>query len=346
MSAMERNRGKYRAAVIGLGKIGLGFDVPPQPLAQSHVGAIVRCPDIELVAGVGVRQEQGDQLATLAPEAKFYLSLDEMLGGHELDIVCICTPSHVRYEVVEKVLRGSAVKLIFLEKPVATSLPEAERIIELAAQYDCQVIVNLSRRWNDSIRGIRDAVEEQRYGKLRNVHLRYTRGIYNYGSHMFDLVRFTTGSMTQVQTLRQVPTTGDAREDWCYSFLFTLDRDGASGYAEAFDDRDYVIFEMELYFERGKIELLLGGDEIRYHEAIPHPMIPGFSLLTFAYAEDRLLAKSSNMQNAFFHLTDVLQGGATPVSTLADGVYPMHVAEALLESHRGGGAVVAVKSGQ
>ncbi|MBO9605659.1 MAG: Gfo/Idh/MocA family oxidoreductase [Paenibacillaceae bacterium] len=344
--ATNQRTALYRAAVIGLGKIGIGFDVPPQQYAQSHVGAIVRSPDIELVAGVGTRPEQGEQLATLAPEARFYLSLDEMLQSHELDIVCICTSSHVRYEIVEKVLANSKVKLIFLEKPVATSLPEAEKIVALAAQYDCRVIVNLSRRWSDGVRRIRQAVQEGRYGKLRYVHLRYTRGIYNYGSHMFDLVRFTAGSMEQVQVLRQVPTSGDERGDWCYSFTFSLDRDSAAGYAEAFDDHDYVMFEMELYFEKGKIELLLGGDEIRYYEATPHPMIPGYDLLTFAHAETGLLTQASVMQQAIYHLADVLRHGTTPASTLADGTYPMYVAEALLESHRCGGAVVAVRSGQ
>lgn len=335
----------YRAAVIGLGNIGLQFDLPPKAMAQSHVLAFMREPGIELVAAVGTRQEHGDNLASVAPEARFYTDLTAMLREQELDIVSICTPSHIRYSVVETVLTQSAARLIFLEKPVATSIAEAERIAALVERHDRTLLVNLSRRFSDSIVRMRAAVRSGRYGKLRNVHLRYTRGVYNYGSHIFDLVRYVAGTIDTVQVLLQVPTSVDAREDWTYTFAFALEG-GATGYAEAFDDRDYVIFEMDLYMEKGKIELLQTGDEIRYYAAEEHPMIAGFDRLALERKEEQLLARTSNLQNAAAHLVDVLRGGATPVSTIADGIYPLYVAEALIASHGSGGAAVRVRGGK
>ncbi|WP_158560235.1 Gfo/Idh/MocA family protein [Paenibacillus contaminans] len=333
----------YQAAIIGLGNIGLQFDIPRKAMPQSHALAYMLNPDIELAAGVGVRQEQGDKLAQIAPNAKFYTALPAMLQNHKLDIVSICTPSHVRSEVLKAVLENSEAKVIFLEKPVAVSLREAEQIAAMLDRHrNRTVLVNLSRRWSEGAAQIREAVRSGRYGKLKKVHLRYTRGIYNYGSHLFDLVRFTAGAMEQVRVLEQVPTNLDDREDWTYSFTFRM-QGGATGYAEAFDDRDFLIFEMDLYLEHGKIEMLNTGDEIRFYTTERHAMLNGFRNLVMEKAETGLLSKSSNIQNAAAHIVEVLRDGAAPISSIEDGIYPMVVAEALLKSRRNGGAEVNVR---
>lgn len=335
----------YNAAVIGLGNIGLQFDIPRKALPYSHTLAYHLNPAIDLVAAAGVRQEQGDRLAQVAPEARFYRNLTEMLGNHRLDIVSICTPPHVRIELLRTVLERSDARLIFLEKPVAATIEEAEAIASLAQRHNRTVVVNLSRRWSTGAARIREALHCGRYGKLKKIHLRYTRGILNTGSHLFDLVRFTAGSIDQVRVLQQVPTSLDERGDWTYSFTFTLDSGAVTGYAEAFDDRDYVLFEMDLYLERGKIELLKGGDEIRFHGIEEHAVQKGLNNLVLEEADSALLNRSSNMANAVAHLVDVLDRGTKPISTLEDGIYPMYAAEALIRSSRNNGSVEKITFG-
>ncbi|NHN32762.1 Gfo/Idh/MocA family protein [Paenibacillus agricola] len=344
MDITSKAEAPVQAAVIGLGNIGLLYDIPLKAQPQSHSLAYHLHPKIDLVAAVGVRQEQGDTLALVAPRTEFYLDLVAMLRNHRLDIISICTPSDVRFDLLKTVLENSSARVIFLEKPVATSIHEAEKIAALAQSYNRTLLVNLSRRWSDGVVQIREAVRTEQYGKLKKIHLRYTRGIFNYGSHLFDLVRFVSGSIDQVRVIEQVPTNLDAREDWTYSFLFSLASGGIAGYAEAFDDRDFLIFEMDLYFEQGKIEMLNSGDKIRYYATEAHPMLAGIKSLVLEHQEDNLLHQSSNIQNAVDHLVDVLTKGAKPISTLEDGIYPLYVAEALMKSHRNNGSVEKVRN--
>lgn len=332
---------KYRAAVIGLGFIGLKADIPRKHLPQSHTLAYRMNPDIELTAAVGVRQEQGDQLNLVAPETKYYMDLEAMLDEQPLDVISICTPEHVRFELLQTVMSRSAAPILFLEKPVATSLQEAEKIAALVRSHQRTVVVNLSRRWSDGVRQIRQAVQSEEFGKLTNIHLRYTRGLYNNGSHLFDLVRFVAGEIDRVQVVRQVSTNMDQKGDWTFSFLFSLEN-GVHGYAEAFDDRNYLMFEMDLFFDKGKIELLRTGDEIRFYAAAGHASIQGRHL-TLKREEQSLLARSSNIQKAVEHIVDILRTGAEPVCTLEDGIYPLYVADALIRSHRDHGSVQPVR---
>ncbi|NOU96167.1 hypothetical protein GC093_23495 [Paenibacillus sp. LMG 31456] len=336
----------YRAAVIGLGSIGLLFDIPRKATPQSHSLAYHLNKDIEYVAAAGVRQEQGDSLALIAPEAKFYTDLSAMLKESNLDLISICTPSDVRLELLKTVFEQSAAKLIFLEKPVATSLEEAEGIAVLAEKHNRTVVVNLSRRWSEGAALMRQAVKSGRFGKLKKIHLRYTRGIYNYGSHLFDLVRFVAAKMDTVQVLQRVPTNLDDREDWTYSFTFTAENGSVAGYAEGFDDRDFLMFEMDLYLEKGKIEMLKSGDEIRFYATEQHPLLTNVRQLVLEQTEQGLHGRSSSIVNAADHLVQILRAGVKPVCTLEDGIYPLYVADALNRSYLNNGSVERVSVNQ
>ncbi|WP_167859381.1 Gfo/Idh/MocA family protein [Paenibacillus cymbidii] len=329
----------YSAAVIGLGKIGLLFDLDgkrKQPL--SHTVAYLRDPHVELTAAVGVRTEQRDNLHKVAPDVAFYLDPGEMMSRHKLDIVSICTPAHVRYDLIEQVLEQAKPRVIFCEKPVATSIGEAEHIVSLLQRHNTLLLPNLSRRYNKMLARLRAAVREELYGRLLTIHLRYTRGIYNSGSHLFDLVRYFTGGITSVQVLREQATALNAEVDPTYAFLFAAGVDGnVSGYAEAFDDRNYSIFEIDLYMERGKIEMANAGNEVRYYRAGDVPNMPQFYNLIHERTETGVDGEPSNIQNAVAHIVDILDRGTEPVCTVEDGNFPTYVADALLRSRRNGG---------
>ncbi|MDF2659573.1 MAG: gfo/Idh/MocA family oxidoreductase [Paenibacillus sp.] len=331
----------YRAAVIGLGYIGLRADIPRKVMTLSHTLAYQMNPAIDLVAAVGKTREQGEQLALVAPRTSYFTDLRAMLSRHQLDMISICTPEHVRFELLQTVLEHSSVPLLFLEKPVATSVEEAEKIADLIKRHKRTVVVNLSRRWSEGANQIRQAVQSEEFGKLKKIHLRYTRGIYNYGSHLFDLVRFVVGSIDQVQVVHQVATNRDAKKDWTYSFLFTLAGGGITGYAEAFDDRDILMFEMDLFFEKGKIEMLRTGDEIRFYSTGKNAVIQGNHWL-LQRTEGDLLSRSSLIEKAVDHLVHILRDGTEPLSSLEDGIYPLYVAEALLQSHKNYGSLETV----
>lgn len=335
-----------QAAVIGLGRIGLMYDTEAvEGRPGSHAYAYHLHPDINLVAGVGVRPAQGEALAQLAPEAAFYLSLDQMLANHKLDIVSICTPSYVRYELIETVLRESQPRILFCEKPIAKSVEEARRIQSLMAAYpDCKLIPNLSRRWNAGIAKIRDKIIQRTYGKLIKLHLRYTRGVFNSGSHLFDLVRHFAGLIDEVCVLQRIPSRMDVEEDWTFTFTFSAGEGEVSGYAEAFNDEDDLyIFEMDLFFERGKVELLEFGDRIRYYGVREHPLMKGMRILDLEEEESGVLRKSNNMSNAVDHIVRVALQGDDPICNIEDGIYPLLVAESLLGSYDSNGGKLLVK---
>jgi predicted dehydrogenase len=261
-----------------------------------------------------------------------------MLAQHSPDVISICTPQHVRYELIRTIFEHASPKLLFIEKPVATSIEEALKIGALAARHHCSILVNHSRRWSEGAERIRQKIRANEYGRLTSIHLRYSRGIYNSGSHLFDLVRFMAGAISEVKVVEQVPTCLDDKQDWSYSFLFKMKDQWAGGYAQAFDDRNYNIFELELYFEKGKIEYLHAGDEIRFYSVREHPVQKGLNMLKQDEVLEGLAGKASSIALAVEHVKNIVESAAAPICTLEDGIYPLCVANALIESHRRSGS--------
>lgn len=328
----------YKSAIIGLGRIGLMYDLDPKRATpSSHTLAYQLHPQIELVAATDSRTQQAKFLQKIAPRAEFYQDMCDLLRSHNVDIVSICTPPNHHRTAIEAIIHLSSPQLIFCEKPVASHFDEVLQLNSLIKNKPVIFLPNLSRRWNNGMRRVRDWTVREAYGALQKVHARYTRGIYNTGSHLFDLIRWFAGSIEQVQVVEKVPTSSDQEGEPSYTFVFITEHKKVSGFVEAFNDEQYYLFEMDLYFERGKIDIRLSGDSVSYYGIDEHPLFSGFKSLKLQKEEHNLLAESS-LQQAMDHIVRVLDGLEQPACTFEDGIYPLLVANALVRSYQNNGS--------
>lgn len=330
----------YKAAIVGLGQIGLMYDFDPKRISpSSHTAAYQLHPELQLVAAHDVRIQQQTFLKKLAPGTLFYQEIIPMLQTEEIDVISICTPPDQHLQNIKEVLQYSSPRVIFCEKPVVSSMEEIEQLKQLLRKKGTLLIPNLSRRWSRGAQSIVNGIKK--FGRLEKIHMRYTRGIYNTGSHLFDLVRLFAGAIKEVRVCNQVPTSADNEGDPSFSFYFITEYQ-SHGFAEAFNDRNYYMFEMDLYFEAGKIEMRLSGDEIKIFQTGPHPLFSGFSHFDLVSEEKGLLAES-HLKNAIEHIVEVLKGETSPICGLTDGVHPLYVAQALIRSHQNRGSIEQVE---
>ena len=118
---------ELRVAIVGSGK-----------MAANHARAVAACSVPARV--VAVADPSPVALATMrevAPDAKQFASLTELLAGGDVDVVHICTPpaSHVSL-AIEALEAGHHV---YVEKPFAESAKDAERILGIANERGLKV---------------------------------------------------------------------------------------------------------------------------------------------------------------------------------------------------------------
>src|SRR5207302_8919720 len=95
------------------------------------------------------------------------VDVDALLGDGAVDAVAVCTPPATRADLAVAAL--DAGKHLFLEKPLAPSLEEADRILERAAGSPLRVLVGLNFRRHRLVHRARRLVREGRLGRIQAV---------------------------------------------------------------------------------------------------------------------------------------------------------------------------------
>lgn len=125
--SLDAARSKTRGAaqsVLRVGVLGAGR------MARHHVQTILKSSGVALVAVADPSATARESIGALAPSARLFESLDQMLRDEALDIVHIVTPPDTHHAAALAALEAGC--HIYVEKPFASSVKEATQVLELA----------------------------------------------------------------------------------------------------------------------------------------------------------------------------------------------------------------------
>ena len=131
--------------------------------AGFHAEALETMKDAAL-AGVADRDHGRAVAFAEKYGAKSYSSLEAMLKSEEIDVVCICTPSGFHADQAIEVLKSG--KHVVLEKPMALTVEDADRIIEAAESSDRLLSVVFQNRFIPDVQKAKEIVDSGALGKL------------------------------------------------------------------------------------------------------------------------------------------------------------------------------------
>ena len=118
---------RLRVAVVGAG------------IGTHHVYAYQGLPDqFDVVAVCDIDQDKARDMAEKCNVPRVFFDLDELCRVDELDVIDVCTPSHLHYPHTLQVLEAG--KHVICEKPVAGSLKEADELIATEAKSDKRIM--------------------------------------------------------------------------------------------------------------------------------------------------------------------------------------------------------------
>lgn len=104
-----------------------------------------------------------------------YTDYREMLEKEKPELVAICTESGKHAAIALDCIEAGC--NVIIEKPIALSIKDAEKIIRRGHEKGVKVSANHQNRFNKSIQKIRDAVEKERFGRMfyGTAHIRWCR---------------------------------------------------------------------------------------------------------------------------------------------------------------------------
>lgn len=150
---------KIKVGIIGAGIMG-----------ELHARTYLNNPAVELVAFCDINYDRAQEVAAKFHVENSYDSYDAMLVNAGLDIVSVCTPDFAHAAPV--IAAANARIHVLVEKPLATSVNDAEEIIEAAERNQVKVMAQFSHRWVPAYRQAKDLISRPEAGAAI---LAYTR---------------------------------------------------------------------------------------------------------------------------------------------------------------------------
>jgi predicted dehydrogenase len=295
--------------IVGCGNIAGGFDKGRKMMdfPYTHAGAYIRDNRFKMTACIEPEEARRIQFMKEWNIQLGFSSIDEMLNlNYQFDVISICSPTTYHAHDIEFALQLSP-KLIFCEKPVTTSLHDAERLVQACKTANVRIAVNHTRRWDPAISHLQADILSGRRGELRSILGIYNKGILNNGSHMLDLLHFLIGPLSIINVGKPV-----------YDYLpndptipvWLENEQGIPIHLACAHAEDYAFFEVQLIFSLGVLTMEEGGlywrerrakesaifkgyqkvdDGVRYAGEYPQAMINAIDNIYRAIARDDVL---------------------------------------------------------
>ena len=375
-STIELNAQKYRLGIIGLGPVAIrklpSEDLPAviQAAMQasekpefvpfgdhvmvSHTWAIGHVPEIEIVAGCDLdparverfRENWGERW----PNARLYSDYREMLAGEELDIVTVTTPEHLHAEPTVAAAE-SGVRAIFCEKPLSTSVADADRMIAACEANKVILSVDYTRRWSPAFHKVRDAIRSGAIGELSFMSASFggvQAWLFRSGSHLLDAMVFFTGA----DPVKVSAHLEDGYDDWdVYRGTGggnATERDpGATGYV-VFGNGVRAFFsclkntpdssrDVTITGTKGTIAFKFDGEsaELQFDD-------PAYAYNTIRTTLTPDVHRSRGIEAAYREIVDNIANGTESTSPARDARKSVRIMAGFLRSHQEGGRLVEV----
>lgn len=196
-----------RFGVIGVGGWG-----------ERHVMTYCQHAAAELVAVCDTDEQRVNAIGDKYGVAQRFTDYKELLARGDVDAVSIVTPDFAHTEMALEAIRQS--KHVLIEKPLATSIEECEKIGDALRRAGTKFMVDFHNRWNPGVVKIKNRIDRGEMGEPRMIFYRLSdnisvptemlswagRSTVNWflGSHCLDTMRWLLSDEAQkVYTVRR-----------------------------------------------------------------------------------------------------------------------------------------------
>ena len=145
---------------IKLGIIGTGLAAK-----ILHLPALQRLHDnFEIIAVCNHTEKKAKEFSELAGGVKYYLDYKDLLKDKDVEAVDISLPINLNYRITIESLKAG--KHVFLEKPLAGSMAEAKKMLELKSKYRHVMLLAENFRYRKVYNSVNDLLKIKSIGKV------------------------------------------------------------------------------------------------------------------------------------------------------------------------------------
>ncbi len=344
---LRRGKGNLRIGLVGVGRFG-----------RLHLAVLRQVAGCEVAAVADIDGELARRVGKAFGVERAYEDACSMIADGELDAVDIVSDEATHGPLAIEALRRGL--HVFVEKPLATSLAEALKVRDTAAESGRVVMVGNISRFAQPYIALKRAASDGRLGPLAMIHAsrhfsrrwfehfgKRVHPVYESGVHDIDLILWFAAARCASVYAVEKNVSGYAYPD---AFAATLTFEDGSiatlssawmvpdrapeNLVETLELGGTIDASIELIGEKGmaKFRLADSGPAVWTDRGVQHP-----ELSLWPTGHDRI---GGAIAAELEHFVDRARTGKeSPVAPLADSVEALRIAEAVVESAKKGTAI-------
>lgn len=318
--------------MLKVGVLGAGH------LGKIHLRLLNQSEKFELVGFYDENAEYAEKIAAEFGYTRFD-TIAKLI--HAVDVVDIVTPTLSHYKCARVAIKSG--KHVFIEKPIATTVEEAEEIIALAKEYKVKGQVGHVERFNPAFTVVRDKIQSPMFIETHRLAEFNPRGtdvpvVLDLMIHDIDAILSVVQSKVKsvhasgVSVLSQSPDIANARiefENGCVANI-------TSSRISMKNMRKSRFFQKDAYISVDYLDKVC--EVVKMKDA---PEIPGdFDMILQnaegerkqIYFDNPEVSPNNAILDELETFADAITTNTTPIVTLEDGTEALRVAYMIIDS--------------
>lgn len=204
-----------RVALVGYGYWGRNI---ARNLVASRTTTLVAVVDSD---------EQARAAATTAiPAVRTHERFDEILGRDDIEAVVLATPASLHAELAMRAIESGL--HVFVEKPLATTVDDAELMIKMADRHQRTLMVGHTFLYSPPVRRLRQYIDDGELGSVKYLYSqrlslgkirRDCNALWNFGPHDISIMLYLLDDLPVEVSARSFSFIGKDVDDVCFASM-------------------------------------------------------------------------------------------------------------------------------
>ncbi len=189
--------------MIRVAQIGIGYWGP------NLLRNAVSNPQCNVVAASDFSSERQNYVKSLYPSIHVTDSADEIFRNPDIDAIIIATPVHTHFPLAIQALEAG--KHVLVEKPMATSVQEIDKIQEAAQKRNLVAMAGHTFIFNNAVRYVKKLIETGELGEIRYIYSQRLNlgrirsdvdALWNFAPHDISIIQYWLNHISPIAVSR------------------------------------------------------------------------------------------------------------------------------------------------
>jgi len=270
---------KFTVGIIGLGNIGMLYDYDKEDSVNflSHTKSFFFHPDFDLRYLI---DKDTNKLELAKKRYGTHVRLLSSIDGIKSypDIIVLAASPEVNLKIFEKIKDKEEIKLFLIEKPFWDKRME----YDIYAKYSRKCVINYFRKYIPFFVDLKNKIKNNIFGKTLGVHVWYSKGLRNNGSHMIDFINYFFGPKYNVNTIKVINKINDYNDE-DLSISFSIDyyykNNKFPVILQVANEKCFSLIEFDLVFEKARYRIFNSGDKVEIYKVEKDPIFQNYKNL-------------------------------------------------------------------